>query len=199
MPLKVGLTGGVASGKSVVADCFARLGVPIIDSDQIARDLVAPGSGLLQQLIAAAGLEFLTDAGELDRSALRHAAFLNANLRHRIETILHPAIFAELERQSERVDEPYHVLVIPLLAETDFQFTLDRVLVVDCPVELQRKRLQLRDSVSSESAAAMIAVQATREQRLALADDVIVNDASLSKLEREVEALHRNYRMRPGV
>lgn len=199
MPLKVGLTGGVASGKSVVADCFARLGVPIIDSDQIARDLVAPGSGLLQQLIAAAGLEFLTDAGELDRSALRHAAFLDANLRHRIETVLHPAIFAELERQSERVDERYHVLVIPLLAEADFQFTLDRVLVVDCPVELQRKRLQLRDSVSSESAAAMIAVQATREQRLALADDVIVNDASLSKLEREVEALHRDYLMRAGV
>lgn len=199
MPLKVGLTGGVASGKSVVADCFARLGVPIIDSDQIARDLVAPGSGLLQQLIAAAGPEFLTDAGELDRSALRHAAFLNADLRHRIETVLHPAIFAQLERQSERVDGPYHVLVIPLLAETDFQFTLDRVLVVDCPVELQRKRLQLRDSLSSESAAAMIAVQATREQRLALADDVIVNDASLSKLEREVEALHRNYLMRAGA
>ncbi len=191
--LLIALTGGIASGKTAVADLFAELGVTVLDTDQIAREVVEPGSPTLSSLVLAFGPEILDTSGRLDRKAMRSRVFADEAERARLEAIMHPAIRAELAKRSAQVGGPYQVHVIPLLTETGRADDYDRVLVVDCPEEDQIKRLMKRDGATLEQAQAMLAAQVTREQRLAVADDVIVNTGTLEDLQRFVQTLHRNY------
>lgn len=192
-PLLVALTGGIASGKSAVAALFANLGVPVLDTDQIARDVVEPGSPVLGQLAHEFGTEILNDSGELNRARLRERVFNNPADRQKLEGIMHPAIRAELARRAEIAGGDYQVHVIPLLVETGRARDYDRVLVVDCPENLQVARLMERDDIDEALANQMLNAQATREQRLASADDVIVNTGTLEDLDAFVETLHKNY------
>jgi dephospho-CoA kinase len=193
MGLRVGLTGGIASGKTTVSRLFARLGVPIIDTDVIARDVVAPGTPLLQRVEQELGPGLIGPDGALQRRQLRERVFSDPNARRRLEALLHPAIRAEVARQSAQASGPYHILVIPLLVEGPGRIPVDRVLVVDCPEDLQIQRLQARDGSSAAQARAMLAAQASRAARLAAADDVIMNDGDPDRLEAAVAALHQKY------
>lgn len=192
--LRIGLTGGVASGKSTVGDLFAAAGATVIDADRIARKVVEPGQPALAALVQAFGSDIVGTNGRLDRTELRQRIFANADIRRQVEAILHPAILAELGRQSAAATGPYQVLVIPLLVEGDRAGLVDRVLVVDCPVETQIARLIGRDGETRESALAMLAAQAERQQRLASADDVIVNDGPVADLAGQVADFDRRYR-----
>jgi len=192
-PLRVALTGGIASGKSTVAGHFAALGVPVIDTDVIARQVVEPGQPALAEVVAAFGPGVLGPDGRLDRRRLREVIFSDVAARRRLEAILHPAIRAEMERQSRAAGGPYQVLVIPLLTEGGRRDHVDRVLVVDSPESLQIERLVRRDSVSREQAVASLGAQATREARLAIADDVIENTGRAEDLRGRVAALHERY------
>ncbi len=193
MGLRVGLTGGIASGKTTVSRLFARLGVRIIDTDVIARDVVAPGTPLLQQVDQELGPGLIGAHGALQRRQLRERVFADPDARRRLEALLHPAIRAEVARQSAQATGPYHILVIPLLVEGQGRIPVERVLVVDCPEELQIQRLQARDGSSLAEARAMLAAQTSRAARLAAADDVIVNDGDPDRLEGAVAALHQKY------
>lgn len=193
-PLRIGLTGGIASGKTTVADLFAARGVPVLDTDRIARDVVAPGTPGLREVVAAFGPGVLAADGSLDRRALRERVFANPAERRRLESLLHPRIRAELERRSAAAGGPYQVLVIPLLVEGGGQTRVDRVLVVDCPEDVQLARLMARDGGTEAAARAILAAQASREERLAVADDVIVNDGPREALEAAVAALDTRYR-----
>lgn len=193
-PLRVGLTGGVASGKTAVADAFAALGVPVLDADAIAREVVAPGRPALAGIVDAFGPGVLDALGALDRRALRERVFRDPDARRRLESLLHPAIWQELDRQSAAAGGAYLVLVIPLLVETGATGAVDRVLVVDCPVETQLARLAERDGETEAAGRAMLAAQATRAARLAAAHDVLVNDGTLEELRHKVAALDRSYR-----
>ncbi|GAB6066809.1 dephospho-CoA kinase [Methylothermus subterraneus] len=191
--LKIGLTGGIGSGKSTVAQLFERLGVPVIDADRIARELVEPGRPALKAIQAAFGSEVITPDGRLDRAKLRANVFADASARKTLEAILHPPIFAEMERRSRRCAAPYGLLVIPLLIETKAQDRVDRVLVVDCPEALQIERIRRRDRLPEELILNILASQASRAERLEAADEVICNTGNLRDLERQVEELHRFY------
>lgn len=192
-PLLIALTGGIASGKSAVAAIFASLGVPVLDTDQIARAVVELGSPALEQLVAEFGGEILDVTGRLDRARMRERVFKNPEERTRLEAITHPAIREELARRSAEAGGDYQIHVIPLLVESGRSDAYDRVLVVDCPEEDQLKRLMARDGSSIEQARQILAAQVTREQRLAVADDVIVNTGTLEDLRRFVDTLHKNY------
>lgn len=193
-PLRIGLTGGIASGKSAAADAFAALGVPVLDADLIAREVVEPGQPGLARLVAEFGDDLLDDRGRLDRRALRTRVFADPAARRRLEALLHPAIWARLEARSAAAGGPYQVLVIPLLVESGAAHTVDRVLVVDCAIETQVQRLRDRDGESEAGARAMLAAQASREDRLAAADDVLVNDGTPQELVQKVTELDRSYR-----
>lgn len=189
----VALTGGIASGKSTVAELFSKRGVEIIDTDVIARNLVAPGQPMLGSIVQAFGHELLDAYGRLKRRMLRELIFRYPDKRQQLEALMHPEIATEARRQVSEVRSPYCILVIPLLAETGGFAGIDRVLVVDAAPETQLARLSARDEVSAEEANAALAAQASREQRLAIADDVIANDGSLQDLEARVEQLHQDY------
>jgi len=201
----VGLTGGVASGKSEVARRFEALGVFVADADIAARDAVAVGSDGLAEVVAAFGRDVLDADGALDRPAMRRRVFADDAARMRLEAIVHPRVRALLRAQCAAAPGPYAIAAIPLLAEAlpvagqsgagrEAYPWLQRVLVVDVPVALQRVRLLARDGIDEALADRMIASQATREQRLAIADDVIVNDGGLEALVVQVAALDAQYR-----
>jgi len=192
-PFRVALTGGIASGKTTVADRFAALGVPVIDTDLIARQVVEPGEPALAEIVAAFGHGVLDADGRLDRRRLREIIFTDATARRRLEAILHPAIRAAMERQSRAAGGPYQLLVIPLLAEGGRRDHVDRVLLVDVPEAVQVERLMRRDGVSREQAAASLGAQATRAARLAIADDVLANTGRAEDLDGQVAALHARY------
>lgn len=194
-PFRVGLTGGIASGKSTIAELFAARGVPVLDTDRIAREVVEPGRATLRAVIAEFGPEILGADGRLDRRALRRLIFAEPAARRKLEAILHPAIRAELARQSALAGGPYQILVIPLLVESGRIDLVDRILAVDCPIEDQLARLQARDGETAESARAMIAAQASRDARLAAADDVILNAGTMSDLSAQVDLLDARYRV----
>jgi dephospho-CoA kinase len=191
--VRIGLTGGIASGKSTVAGLFAALGVPVIDTDQIARDVVIPGTALLERLVARFGEVLLTPAGELDRRALRARIFADPADRAALEELMHPAIMAELQQRSQAAGGRYQILAIPLLVEHNLKASVERVLVVDCSEALQLRRVQVRDGVTLAEARAVLAAQASRAARLAVADDVIVNEGDLAQVRQQVEALHIRY------
>jgi dephospho-CoA kinase len=192
--LRIGLTGGIASGKTTVADLFGERGATVLDTDVIAREVVEPGRPALGALVRALGEGILDRDGRLDRAELRRRLFEDAALRRDVEAILHPAILAELERQALAAPGPYQMFVIPLLVENRLAHIVDRVLVVDCPEDEQVRRLVARDGESRESAQRMLAAQATREERLAAADDVIDNGGNAADLPGQVAALDLKYR-----
>jgi dephospho-CoA kinase len=192
-PLLIALTGGIASGKTAVADLFGKLGVPVLDTDQIARDVVAPGMPALDQLVAAFGADILDAQGQLDRARMRERVFGDPAQRRKLEAITHPAIRAELAQRSAAAGGDYQIHVIPLLVETGRAETYDRVLVVDCPEQAQIARLMSRDSTSRQRAEEILAAQVSREERLNAAHDVIENTGTLADLEGFVQTLHRNY------
>jgi dephospho-CoA kinase len=192
-PLRVALTGGIASGKSTVANLFATRGVPVIDTDVIAREVVEPGTPALAEVVAAFGPDILGPDGRMDRRRMRERIFADRDAQRRLEAILHPAIRAEMEHRSQVAGGAYQVLVIPLFTEGGRRDHVDRVLLVDVPEELQVQRLMLRDGVTREQALTSLNAQATRAQRLAMADDVIRNTGHVADLETQVAALHERY------
>jgi dephospho-CoA kinase len=194
-PLRVGLTGGIASGKSTVAELFASKGIPVLDTDLFAREVVRPGSEGLRRVVAEFGEDVLAADGSLDRRRMRERIFSDEAARSRLEAILHPLILAALAQASAAAGGPYQVHVIPLLAESQRRLEVDRVLVVDCDEEIQIARLQARDAEDEVSARRIIAAQAGRRRRLDMADDVIVNDGERAALEQSVDDLDRFYRL----
>ncbi|HSG58148.1 MAG TPA: dephospho-CoA kinase [Woeseiaceae bacterium] len=192
-PLRVGLTGGIASGKSVVADMFAALGAVIIDTDVIAREVVMPGQPALDEIRNEFGPDVIGPDGSLDRRAMRKRVFEDEPLRLRLEEILHPRIRDETFRQASKAGGAYQVIVVPLLAESPLKDYVDRILVVDCDEDTQVNRLLERDAETMEQAQRILAAQASREERLAIADDVIDNSRSLEETRRQVAALHDVY------
>lgn len=191
--LIIGLTGGIGSGKSTVARYFAELGVPIVDADVVARELVAPGSPALREIRAEFGDEVLNTDGGLDRGRLRELVFADADRRRALEAILHPRVYAEMARRVAALDTPYCIAVVPLLLETGRRDFVDRVLVVDAAEDVQRARAQRRDGATAEGVQAVMQSQLERSARRRAADDVIENDADLAALRHYVEALHRRY------
>ena len=192
-PFRVGLTGGIASGKSTAAKFFGALGVPILDSDQIARDVVEPGQPPLERLVERFGRKILTPDGHLDRPALREIVFSDPKARADLEALTHPAIGATMEARSAAAGGPYQILVVPLLVEKNLMAHVDRVLVVDCDEELQIRRLRDRDGSTAEQVQAILKAQAPRAARLRAADDVIHNDTDMSAVRDQVAALHARY------
>ena len=192
-PLRIGLTGGIASGKSLIADMFAARGVPVVDTDVIAREVVQPGEPALREIEREFGPDVVSPDGRLDRRRLREIVFANESKREALEAILHPRIRDAAVRQSSVAGGEYQVIVVPLLVESPMRHWMDRILVVDCSEETQLQRLLERDAESREQARRMIAAQASREERLAIADDVVGNDGTKAGAEEQVEKLHRLY------
>lgn len=190
----VGLTGGIGSGKSTVADLFADLDIPVIDTDAISRQLTAPGGAALESIHALFGDAVMQADGTLDRAALRRRIFSDATARRQLEAILHPRIRQQVEQMLATLAAPYALIVIPLLVETGgYTDRLNRVLVVDCPEEVQIARVMARNGLTRDEVKAIIAAQAGRAERLAAADDVIVNTAAPETLRNQVATLHRRY------
>ncbi len=193
------LTGGIASGKTAVSSRFEHLGVPVIDTDIIAREVVQAGSPALAAIVLEFGKEVLDSKGELDRGRMRNRIFSDPASKQKLEAILHPAIGQEVRRQIDTIKADYCLVVVPLLAESSGRYEWsDRVLVVDVDAQTQLQRLMARDKISSELASAMLNAQASRQQRLNLADDVIENAADLAALDKEVASLHKKYRRLAG-
>ena len=190
----VALTGGIASGKSAVSRLFEDLGAVIVDTDVIARELVEPGKPLLNSIVSAFGQELIDAYGRLKRRKLRDIIFGNKEKRHQLEAMMHPEIAEEVSnRLSEITDAPYCILVVPLLAEKGGYKAANRVLVVDSDRETQIVRVMKRDKIDRDQAMTLLAAQATRDQRLAIADDVIRNEGSLEDLVAEVQGMHEKY------
>lgn len=193
----IGLTGGVASGKSAVAQRFQALGVAVADADVAAREAVTAGSDGLAEVVAAFGAGVLSPEGALDRAAMRRRVFADDDARKRLEAIIHPRVRAALQAACTAAPGAYAIAAIPLLAEAggrDAYPWLHRVLVVDVPIAVQHARLLQRDGIDAALAERMIAAQATRAQRLAIADDVIANTGTLADLDGHVAALDARYR-----
>ena len=189
----VALTGGIASGKSEVERRFAARGVEIIDADLVAREVIAIGTAGLAEIVAVFGSDVLGADGTLDRKAMRERVFADPHARQRLESIIHPRVRKTLQERAANVRSAYGMLVIPLFVESGEYHWVDRVLVVDVPRSVQITRLLARDGVTPELAESMLDAQASREQRLVIADDVIDNNADLAALDSRVDALHRNY------
>ncbi|MBD1551011.1 dephospho-CoA kinase [Pseudomonas typographi] len=192
-PWILGLTGGIGSGKTAAAERFATLGIHVVDADQAARWVVEPGQPALAQLAAHFGAGVLTPEGHLDRAALRARIFADAGERRWLEALLHPLIGRAIERSLASATSPYAIYASPLLVETGQRRGAQRVLVIDVPEALQLARAQQRDGASEAQVRAILAAQASRAQRLAVADDVIVNDRDLAWLHHEVDRLHAFY------
>ncbi len=193
--LRVGLTGGIAAGKSTVAACFRKLGVPVLDADSIAREVCEPGEPGLAALTHALGDSILDPSGHLDRAALRHKIFADAALRRKVEDLLHPLILRRMRSASSALDAPYCILEIPLLAESGpARELVDRVLVVDAQAEQQIARLRARDGGTETEARAVLAAQTGRDERLRIADDVLANDADTDALEAAIRMLDGKFR-----
>jgi len=192
-PLRVGLTGGIASGKTTIADSFAELGVPVIDTDVIAREVVEPGSPALQEIGQHFGARVIAADGRLDRKTMRKIVFADEAERRHLEGSLHPRIREKTEQQVAAVTNPYLIVVVPLLVESPIRHMMDRILVVDCSEETQIQRLMERDIESESQARRIMATQASRKERLAIADDVITNDNDFRTAREQVLALHHSY------
>lgn len=191
--LRVGLTGGIGSGKSTAAQRFEELGVPIVDADVIARNVVEPGKPALEEVLASFGETVVNSDGELDRTELRKIVFENQEHKALLESILHPRIYDEILRQLDQLSAPYCIVVIPLLAESKRIYPLDRVLVIDLPHALQLARTSARDQQSEEKIDKIIQSQSSREKRLSLADDIVENSGTVELLYERIDLLHQKY------
>lgn len=183
----------MGSGKSTVADLFQQLGIPVIDADVIAHTLVEPGQPALVEIIEAFGANTVDASGVLDRVRLRKLVFSDTEQRHRLEAILHPKIRREIITLTTNIRTPYCIVVIPLLLETDQRDLVDRILLVDTGVDKQIARVRMRNGLPRHEIMAIITAQASRERRLAAADEVIDNNGSLADLEYQVRAQHKKY------
>jgi len=192
------MTGGIASGKTSASDLFALYGVPILDTDLSARTVVEPGQPALNEIKASFGNGVLTTSGELDRAALREIIFEQPEKRRELEAILHPKIRAHINEQKNQLDAAYCIIVVPLYLESGRGYEADRILVIDVPTDLQRERLAKRDNTSPEQIEQILKSQATREERLSAADDVIDNTASPESLAARVAELHQQYLSQAG-
>ena len=194
MTFVVGLTGGIGSGKSVVADLFARRGVTVVDTDAIAHELTAPGGGAIEAIHASFGSDFITREGALDRARMRALVFGDPQSKRRLERILHPRIRAESAARIAVADSPYAILVVPLLVEAGADRTrYQRVIVVDCDENVQIERVMRRSQLADDEVRRIMASQVGRQERLDAADDVVDNSEGLDDLEPQVERLHRHY------
>ncbi|MCP8900230.1 dephospho-CoA kinase [Gilvimarinus xylanilyticus] len=193
MPIIIGLTGGIGSGKSAAADLFAARGINIVDADIAAREVVEPGTVALQAIAEHFGPDILLADASLDRRALREIIFTHADEKKWLETLLHPAIRTLIKQQLNEASSAYTILVSPLLLETDQHTLVDRLLVIDCPEADQIQRAAARDQSGPERIKAIMANQLSRDARLAKADDILHNHASLADLETQVETLHQTY------
>ncbi|CAA6809772.1 MAG: Dephospho-CoA kinase (EC [uncultured Thiotrichaceae bacterium] len=195
MALNVGLTGGIASGKSTVTRLFETYGVPIVDADIIAKDLVQPGRVAYQGILASFGEDIVLPNGELDRKKLKGIIFNDPSAKTRLEEIIHPAVNLEIRHQIQKLaDEAYIIVDVPLLIEKNYQSYFDEILVVDCPYEQQLARVMLRDDISKAVAEKIINAQVSRDERLKFATYVIHNAGVLEALEKQVKALHNNFK-----
>jgi dephospho-CoA kinase len=192
-PLIVGLTGGIGSGKSSVTDLFTALGVPVIDADLVAREVVAPGEPALTEIATRFGAEIVDSSGQLDRQRLRGLIFSDPTARDDLEQITHPRIRERMVQQLDAINAPYAILSIPLLIESGHDYNLDRILVVDVSEQQQLERAVLRDETTAEQIEAAMAAQCSRQERLAVADDIIDNSGSPEQLQVQVQQLHRCY------
>ncbi len=191
--LRIGLTGGIASGKSLVAARFAEQGIEVIDADLIARELAEPGQPAHREILSEFGPSILAADGNIDRRRLRQLVFTDPNCRRRLEAILHPLVYQRMEELAQRSPGPYLILMVPLLVETGYIGFCDRVLVIDAPPALQIERLMRRDGINAAEANAMLAAQADRATRLAAADDRIDNSGDIDQLLAETDRFHRMY------
>ncbi len=192
-PLTIAMTGGIGSGKTTVAKLFSRKGVPVIDSDLIAREVVEPGKPAWHSIIEEFGKETLNADQTLDRKKLARLVFNEPAKKRLLELILHPRIYEEIDSRTKQQDFPYCIIVIPLLLETDAASKFDRVLVVDVPEELQTQRTLDRDNCTKDLVERIMATQVSRPVRLAAADDVINNDVTIEQLQDLVDELHERY------
>ena len=190
----VGLTGGVGSGKSTVAESFVAAGAALVDTDVIAHELTGVSGAAMPALIAAFGLNFARTDGALDRAAMRQRVFADSAARARLEAILHPMIRQLSAERCQAAETPYVILAVPLLVESGtYRQRCDRIAVVDCPESRQIERVMARNGLSADAVKAIMAAQVSRQERLAVADDVITNDADLAHLYAQVNKLHRKY------
>lgn len=194
MILIIGLTGGIGSGKTKAADIFKQLGAGIIDADQIAHELTRPDGKAIDPIRKMFGDSVIDEDGSMNRVAMRKLAFSDTTARHKLESILHPLIYQETQRQLSRIQSEYAVLVVPLLLETgNYLQLINRILVIDCPESLQISRAMQRSKLSEQAVRDVMAIQCARDERLAQANDVIVNDSSEEHLQQQVQKLHQIY------
>jgi dephospho-CoA kinase len=199
MTFVVSLTGGIGSGKSVVADLFARRGIAVVDTDAIAHELTSPGGGAIEAILESFGSDFITPEGALDRARMRALVFRDPQSKRRLERILHPRIRAESAVRIAAASSPYVVLVVPLLVEAGVNRTrYQRVVVVDCDEDVQVERVMRRSQLPSDEVRRIMASQVGRQERLDAADDVVDNSGEPDDLEPQVEALHRRYLVLAG-
>lgn len=195
----VGLTGGIGSGKTTVANLFAAEGITLVDADIVAREVVAPGSTGLEAIVTHFGAEILTPEGELDRAKLRQRIFSHPEEREWLNQLLHPMIRQEMLAQVEKATSAYVIMVVPLLFENGLDRLVNRTLVVDISPELQINRTVKRDNVDASQVNNIISSQCSRSEKLARADDIIDNQGEISSLKREVQALHQRYLQLSGT
>ena len=194
-PLVVAITGGIGSGKTTVANIFSdRYGIPVVDADIVAREVVEPGTPGLESVVDAFTTAVLDQDGQLNRRKLKSIIFANESERTTLERILHPAISREIRRQIFDIEAPYCILGIPLLKKTNDNLKIiDRILVVDCPKEVQIERVTTRDTLTEDEVTAIITTQSSREERLTMADDVLINDGEKADLHIQIDTLHTSY------
>ncbi|MCK5666469.1 MAG: dephospho-CoA kinase [Thiotrichaceae bacterium] len=190
---KIGLTGGIGCGKSTVSDLFKKHSTPIIDADEIAHALVMPGQKALSQISHCFGPNCITTDGHLNRAGLREIIFNDADKKLQLEGIMHPLVYAEIDRQLNRLTSPYCIISIPLLIETKMQSLVDHILVIDCPMEIQINRVKLRNGLNDTQVMAMINSQVSRTERLAHADSIIDNTRDIIFLSQQVSNLHDQF------
>jgi dephospho-CoA kinase len=191
--LTVGITGGIGSGKSTVAEYFRRLGIPVIDADLITRELMQPGHPVYQRMIERFGRGIVGDNGRLERRKLRDIIFQNSIARKDLERIIHPEVWTQILKQLEAFDSAYALVVVPLMVESDRVNIFDRVIVVDCDEKDQIERVVRRDGCTEDEVKAIIRIQAPRQTRLAIATDIIHNTGDVAKLEHDVRQLHNQF------
>lgn len=197
--LKIGLTGGIGSGKTAVSDLFAAMGVPVIDADVISRSLLEPGTEATQRVISEFGQGIAATTNTIDRKKLREYVFDHSDARNKLEAILHPLVYERIKLETAAIKAPYCIIVIPLLFEAGHQDLVDRILVVDADRRTQVERVKSRDRTSEEEIQKILDSQIDAAERRAMADDVVENNGDIDSLKSEVNALDTRYRKLAGA